>query len=431
MEAVVTNKATTKRYNILALVFVTVVINYLDRSNISVAASAVSEEFNLTTVQMGLIFSAFAWTYSSLQIPGGILVDYVKPRVLYPIILVLWSVATLIQGFVNSMGALVGCRMAIGMFEAPSYPCNNKIVTSWFPENERASAIAVYTSGQFIGLAFLTPVLILIQDSLGWRGLFIVSGIIGIVWAFIWYIFYRSPSNHEKISESELKHIKEGGGIFNEITIEKQENNFSLKDLKEAFIHRKLWGVYLGQFCLGSLFIFFLTWFPTYLVEYRGLGFIKSGFLASLPFLGAFAGVLVSGFASDGLIRKGYSNELARKAPILVGMLLSMSIIGANFTDDTGWIIFFLSLAFFGNGLASITWVFVSLLSPGRLIGLIGGVFNFIGGLSAVITPIVIGYLAKDGDFKAALLYIGVLAFLGFCSYLFLVGKVTPIKIKN
>lgn len=119
-----------------------------------VAAFAISDELGLSTVQMGFIFSAFAWTYSALQIPGGIMVDYVRPRILYPIILTLWSLATLVQGFVNSITALIGCRAAIGIFEAPSYPANNKIVTSWFPEQERASAIAVYTSGQIHWLGF-------------------------------------------------------------------------------------------------------------------------------------------------------------------------------------------------------------------------------------------------------------------------------------
>ncbi|MEO1451212.1 MAG: MFS transporter, partial [Bacteroidota bacterium] len=173
----------------------------------------------------------------------------------------------------------------------------------------------------------------------------------------------------------------------------------------------------------------FLTWFPTYLVEYRGLDFIKSGFLASLPFLAAFVGVLLSGFTSDYLVRKGISKELARKAPILIGMLLSMSILGANYTDNVTLIIFSLSLAFFGNGLASIGWVFISLLAPVKLIGLVGGVFNFIGGLSAVITPIVIGYLVKDGQFEPAMIYIALMAFLGFCCYLFLIGKVERIEI--
>ncbi len=422
-------RPTRKRYHILALVFITVVINYLDRSNISVAAFAISDDLGLSSVQMGLIFSAFAWTYSALQIPGGILVDVVKPRVLYPILLTLWSLATLVQGFINSLTAFIGCRAAIGVFEAPSYPANNKIVTSWFPESERASAIAVYTSGQFIGLAFLTPVLVLIQSQLGWRGLFIVSGLIGIAWAVLWYVLYRDPSRHSSVNQAELDHIAAGGGLIEGMSAPRERTKFNWADLLIAFSHRKLWGVYIGQFCLGSLFIFFLTWFPTYLVKYRGLDFIKSGFLASLPFLAAFVGVLLSGFSSDALVRRGYSNEIARKAPILIGMLLSMAIIGANYTNQTFLIILFLSIAFLGNGLTSIAWVFVSLLAPTRLIGLIGGVFNFMGGLSAAVTPIIIGYLVKDGNFEPALFYIGALAFVGFCSYLFLIGKVERIEV--
>lgn len=422
-------KPTRKRYSILFLIFITVVINYLDRSNISVAAFAIREDLGLSTVQMGVVFSAFAWTYSTLQIPGGILVDYVKPRILYPIIMALWSIATLVQGIVNSLSALIGLRAAIGVFEAPSYPMNNKIVTSWFPEHERASAIAVYTSGQFIGLAFLTPVLVLIQSHFGWRGLFLISGLIGIIWALLWYFFYRDPQQNGRVNEAELEYIQKGGGLVEAHSEQKERSKTSLADFKHAFLQQKLWGVYIGQFCLGSLFVFFLTWFPTYLVEYRGLDFIKSGFLASLPFLAAFVGVLLSGFTSDFLVRKGWSKEVARKAPILLGMLLSVSIIGANYTDSTFWIIFSLSFAFFGNGLASIGWVFISLLAPTRLIGLVGGVFNFIGGLSAVVTPIIIGYLVKEGNFAPALFYIGGLAFLGFCSYLFLIGKVERIEV--
>ncbi len=427
-------KPTKKRYEILFLVFITVVINYLDRVNISVAASAIEKEWGLTTVQMGLIFSAFAWTYSILQIPGGVLVDKVKARFLYPVILVLWSLATLVQGFVSSLMSLIGCRAAIGIFEAPSYPINNKVVTSWFPEKERASAIGIYTSGQFIGLALLNPILVIIQTSFGWRGLFIISGLIGIVWAFIWYTFYRDPHNHKKINKEELKYIAEGGGLVDGASKKEIKEKFDFKDLVEAFSHKKLWGVYIGQFCLGSLFIFFLTWFPKYLVDYRGLDFIKSGFLASIPFLAAFVGVLLSGFVSDGLVKKGFSVEFSRKTPVLIGMLLSICIIGANYTNNTTLVIVFLSIAFFGNGLASITWVFVSLMAPKKLIGLIGGVFNFIGGLSAAITPIVIGFLVegdaeKEGAFEPALFYIGTLAFIGFCSYLFLIGKVKRIEI--
>lgn len=395
------------RFGVLALIFISVVINYMDRTNISVASGALSAELNLSSVQMGLIFSAFGWTYSILQIPGGIAVDLIRVRVLYPFILFAWSLVTLVQGLVSSFAALIGCRMAIGVFEAPSYPCNNKIVTQWFPEQQRAGAIAVYTSGQFIGLAFLMPFLTYVQSVFGWRGLFIISGVIGMVWAFIWYWLYRDPE-----TPAEEKHIQRYSGA----------------DLWAALTHPKLMGIYLAQFCLGGTLIFFLTWFPTYLVEYRGLDFIKSGWLASVPFLAAFAGVLLSGFVSDALARRGYSVELARKTPVVLGLLLSGAIVGANYTEDTAWVIVFLSIAFFGNGLASIAWVFVSLLAPARFLGLVGGCFNFIGGLSAVVVPTVIGFLVTDGDFEPALLFIALLALVGSCSYLFIVGRIEKVS---
>lgn len=424
------NQKSKKRYNILAMVFVTVVINYLDRTNMSIAASALKEELGIDAIQMGYIFSAFGWTYSLLQIPGGIVADKVKSRILYPIIMALWSIATLLQGVVSSFAALIGLRASIGVFEAPSYPTNNLIVTRWFPENERASAIATYTSGQFLGMAALLPVLTLIQDALGWRGLFIISGIIGLVWAVVWYVFYRDPQNHNKISDSELEHIKKGGGLVASKG-KTETKKFEWTDLANAFKYRKLWGLYIGQFCLGATTIFFLTWFPTYLVEFRGLDFIKSGFYASIPYLAAFLGVLLAGFTSDYLIKKGYTPEVARKAPIITGMLLSIAIIGANYTDDTNLIILFLSIAFFGNGLASIAWIFISLIAPKNNIGLIGGAFNFIGGLAGVVIPIAIGYLVQDGDFSPALFFIGAIAFLGFFSYTFIVGKVERIVPKN
>ena len=186
---------------------------------------------------------------------------------------------------------------------------------------------------------------------------------------------------------------------------------------------RKLWGVYLGQFCLTSTLWFFLTWFPTYLVKYRGMDFIKSGFLASVPFLAAFIGVLCSGVLSDFLIRRGATVGLARKLPIILGLLISTSMIGANFTDSTPWVIFFLAVAFFGNGLASITWSLVSALAPVRLLGLTGGVFNFVGNLSSICTPIVIGLLVSKDSFAPAIVYVSSLALLGALSYILLVGR--------
>ncbi len=421
---------TSKRYGILAMIFVTVVINYLDRTNISVAAFAIRTDLGIDTEQMGWVFSIFGIFYASLQIPGGILADKIKSRIFYPIILALWSLATLIQGFVNSVTALVGLRASIGVFEAPSYPINNLVVSRWFPESERASAIAVYTSGQYLGLAFLMPVLTLIQDAIGWRGLFIVSGIIGIVWAAIWYFFYRDPRNHKSISDSELEYIEKGGGLVGSKSKEETPKKFTWDDLKQAFIYRKLWGIYIGQICLGAITWFFLTWFPTYLVEFRGLDFVKSGYYAAAPYLAAFLGILLSGFTSDYLTKRGFSAEISRKAPMIIGMLLTMFVIGANYTDDTFFVVLFLAIAGFGMGLASIAWVFVSLIAPKENLGLVGGAFNCIGGLS-VFVPAIIGYLVSDGDFSPALVFIAIVSLIGVLSYIFIVGKVERIVPKK
>lgn len=407
-------KYSKARFRVLAFLFINVIINYMDRSNISVAATAISTDLKLSTIQIGLIFSAFGWMYVAFQIPGGIIIDRLSPRVLYAITLCSWSVVTLLQGIARGFYLLLGLRMATGMFEAPSYPINNRVVSNWFPESERASAIAVYTSGQFIGLAFLTPLLAVIQSYWGWRGLFISTGIVGIAWSLVWYCFYRDPATDGGLP----------GTKNNAQAVKFPSKKITTKEFKQVLTNRKLWGIYLGQFAVTSTLWFFLTWFPTYLVKYRGFDFLKSGFLSSIPFLAAFAGVILSGLVSDRLIKKGISFNKARKTPVIIGLLLSTLIIGANYVNNTTLVILFMTIAFFGNGLASIAWVFVSLLAPKNLIGLTGGVFNFMGGLSSIVVPLVIGYLAKDGSFTSSILFIGILAFAGVLSYLFLVGDV-------
>lgn len=417
------------RFLIMMMLFITVVINYMDRANLSVAAPAIANEFGLSTGQQGLILSAFGWTYAAMQIPGGWLVDRVRPRVLYPLCLILWSLATILMGMAGSFVALFVLRLAVGSFEAPAYPINNKVATSWFPEKERATAIGFYTSGQFIGLAMLTPLLIWLQHTFSWHWVFITTGLVGVIWGAIWYIFYRTPREHRLANEAEVQYIREGGGL---VDLEKSGTQTSQKlswtNLGVVLGRRKLWGIYLGQFCLTSTLWFFLTWFPTYLVDYRGMDYVKTGFLASLPFVAALVGVLLSGVFSDILVRRGATLGMARKLPIITGLLLSMAMIGANFTDNTGWVITFMSLAFFGNGLASITWSLVSALAPVRLIGLTGGMFNFIGNLSSIATPIVIGLLITKTSFAPAFVYMTVIAAVGVLSYILLVGKVERVQ---
>jgi len=421
--------ASRKRWLIAMLLFVTVVINYLDRSNLSIVAPELMRDLSISPVQAGWIFSAFGWTYAAMQIPGGWLVDRVRPRFLYALALTLWSLATVGMGFVGSFAGLFGLRLVVGALEAPAYPINSRVVTTWFPERERASAIGIYTSGQFVGLAFLTPVLAWLQHRYGWHMVFIGTGVAGIMWAAVWYAVYREPRQFKGANQAEIELISAGGGL---VDLGRKNPThapgFSRAGLRVVLSKRKLWGIYLGQYAVGSTLWFFLTWFPTYLVKYRGMDFIKSGFLTSLPFLAAFCGVISAGLFSDWLIRKGASVGFARKFPIISGLLISTSIIGANFTDSTNWVIFFMAVAFFGNGFASITWSLVTSLAPQNMLGLTGGVFNFVGNLAAVSTPLAIGYLASGSDFAPAITYVACVALLGALSYVFLVGKVERIK---
>ena len=424
--------ASRTRYVITALLFITGVINYLDRTNLSITAPSLSAELKIDPVTMGWLFSAFGWTYTAMQIPGGWLADRVHPRIVYPLTILVWSVATFSLGFVAGIVSLFILRLAVGVFEAPSYIVNNRIVTTWFPERERATTIGIYISAQYVGLGFLTPVLVWIEAAHGWRSVFVLTGILGVIAAISWAAIYRDPSKFRGTNDAELDLIREGGGVpeLSSRLVREQagRKSFTWSDLAVVLSKKKLWGLYIGQFSYLASANFFLTWFPTYLVQYRHLHFIKAGFYASVPFLAGFGGVLVSGFISDALLRAGYGLSASRKIPVLTGIALSVLIVGAQFVQSPGLIIMFLAIAFFGTGMASITWSYVSALAPERLIGLTGGVFNLFGGLSSIVIPIAIGYLVNGGSFAPALALCSGLAVVAACCYIFLVGRMERVE---
>lgn len=428
----ISEKLPKRRFTIGLLLFVIVVINYLDRTNMSVARAegVMPVELGIDNDQMGFVFGIWGLAYALCQVPGGIIADRFRPRVLYPVLIGAWSLATIVQGLAGSMILLVICRILVAIFEAPSYPINNKVVTSWFPERERASAISFYTAGQFVGLGLLVPLLVWFQAEYGWRWLFYACGLVGILAAMVWHVFYRDPDLDPKVTDSERDALKAGGAVMG--TGESKADPPKLPgwlDLKSVLGNRKLWGIYMGQFCIGTVSMFFLTWFPTYLTEARGIDFKDIGVMAALPFIAAMFGILFSGFFSDWLTRKGVDAGKARKGPILVGVLLSTSILGSLYVESNTVMIALMMLAFFGNGMASITWVFVSLLAPKERIGLVGGVFNLVGGLSGFVTPWVFGMLIDGNDFSAGLIYVSIVALGAIFAYVVLVGKVERISI--
>ncbi|HEU0096404.1 MAG TPA: MFS transporter, partial [Rhizomicrobium sp.] len=250
MTTTLAEKPTRHRYVVMLMIFVCVVITYLDRSNISITASAMRHELGIDTVRMGWILSAFGWTYAFCQIPGGWLVDRIRPRYFYPGILILWSVATACLGIAGSFVSLFAIRLLIGALEAPSYMINNMVVTSWFPDRERGGAIGFYISGQFIGLAFLQPLLVWLVVEHGWRAVFYTTGIGGALWGLIWLIAYRTPRESRRANAAEIAYMEAGGALVDLGSVEtrKERRKVSLADIATVFKYKKLWGVYIGQF---------------------------------------------------------------------------------------------------------------------------------------------------------------------------------------
>ena len=274
--------------------------------------------------------------------------------------------------------------------------------------------------------------LVWLKLEFGWPSVFFVTGTLGLFWSFVFFRSYRDPAEHPHVNAAEIRKIADSGGIpdlSRRSAAHRAANRGSLlRDLGIVLGRRKLWGIYFGHFVWGTVGTFFRTWFPTYLVTYRHFTFIKAGFYISLPFLAVFIGVLVSGAVSDLLVRRGYSLTFSRKAPIIGGLIFSTSIVGANFVDSEPLIILFLTFAFFCNGVASIHWSLVSATAPERLIGLTSSVFNFMGGIAGILSPIVIGFLLRAGDFRLPLVFIAVIEAMGVFSYIFVVGKLERVR---
>jgi MFS transporter, ACS family, D-galactonate transporter len=419
-------KPTRTRLGILVLITLATMLNYLDRSVMGVAKPDLVNELHITPEVMGLIFSAFSWTYALAQIPGGLVLDKLGSRLTYALSLGLWSLATMMHGMMSSVAGLLGARLALGLAEAPCYPANSRILSTWFPQQERARANSVYAVGQYFGLGLMIPLLTWISATYGWRSLFYIFGGIGIIFAIIWHAAYREPDERKSINQAELDHIEAGGGL----AAKSAAFAFSWRNVGKLISKRQIAGASIGQFCGNSTLVFFLTWFPSYLADERGMDWIKSGFAASLPYIAASVGVLFGGYVSDRIIRQTGSATMGRKLPIIAGLLLTSVMIAANYVESNTAVIVIMSVAFFGQGMVNLGWTLISDVAPKEMIGLTGGIFNFCANLAGIVTPLVIGFVVgATGSFYGALAYVGALGLIGAAAYIFIVGEVERVSI--
>jgi ACS family D-galactonate transporter-like MFS transporter len=413
---------------ILALIAVGTMINYLDRTVLGIAAPFLSRDLELTAAQMGLVFSAFSWSYALLQIPGGIFLDRFGTRLTYFLAVVFWSVFTALMAAARSLPALIATRIGVGVFEAPCFPANSRVLATWFPQHERARANGIYSFGQYVGLGFLSVPLFWITQRFGWRGLFMVVGAFGVVFGLTWWALFRNPGESPTVNRAELEYIEAGGGG----EYKGEPVRFEWRHIRALLRHRQVVGASVGQFGGNSTQVFFVTWFPTYLVTARGMTFIQAGIMTSLPYIGASVGVLAGGLVSDLMLKRTGSANLARKLPIVSGMLLASTIVVANYVPagSDATVIAIMSIAFFGQGMTNLGWTVISDVAPKKLIGLTSGIFNFSANLAGIVTPLVIGVTFQvTGSFVGPLVYIGVVALIGAFSYSVILGDIHRLEI--
>ncbi len=427
---------TKTRYYILAMIFIVTALNYGDRATLSMAASPMSAELGLDAVTMGYIFSAFAWAYVIGQIPGGWLLDKFGARRVYFWSIFLWSLFTIMIGFVSSLGSiplvissLFLLRFLVGLSESPAFPGNSQIVAAWFPTKERGTAAAIFNSSSYFSTVIFAPLMGWLVTQWHWQSIFWVMGGLGVVISIVWLKVIYSPKSHPTVNPEEIKYIESEGAVTDmgesSLAGKSKKHKTSWKDVKQILSSRMMFGVFAGQYCVNTMTYFFLTWFPVYLVKERHLSILQAGFAAVAPALCGFIGGILGGILSDKLIRMNYSLTLSRKLPIVLGFILSTSIVVCNYVSSHAAIIFFMSLAFFGKGLGSLGWAVMSDIAPKEAIGISGGMMNAFGNTAGIVTPIVIGYiLASTGSFNLALTYVGIHAVGAILCYTVIVGKI-------
>lgn len=420
------------RWVIIGLCFLANAINYIDRANLAITAPHIRAELALDPATMGVIMSAFFWTYALCQMPAGWFIDKVGVRLSLAFAVAWWSVFTAVTGMVHTFGHMVGSRLLLGVGESAAMPSFAKAAYNWFPRKERGIACSIFDSGSRVGSALSLPLIAWIISVMGWRGSFIITGLIGIGWALAWWFIYRDPEKYRDIAPEQVEALlAERGENQASESKEAGEGKVSWADL---FRYKTVWGLMIGLFCLNFAIYFFITWFPSYLMETRGFSLKALGTLGMLPALLAIPGGWLGGLTSDYLLRRGHSATFSRKLCLVGGMLLSSCIALCAFVDNI-----YICLALFALSYASLsfvgsnTWVIVGEIAPTpKHVASIGGIMNFAGNLAGIFITTFTGVMLTitEGSFLVPLAAAGILCILGALSYLFLVGRVEPLPLK-
>jgi MFS family permease len=401
---------TNRRVLIFVLMFFLATINYVDRVVLSVSATPIAKEFDISPVQLGYLFSSFLWLYVICLVPMGMIVDKFGTRAVNAAGIGLWSIATALTGFAPGFSTLIASRVLMGVGESTTYPAAGRVIREWIPMRERALFAAIFNSGAYFGPAVGGLVLTWLVSTAGWRTAFVVCAAIGFVWLAAWLIWFRQPEQASWLSSEERAMIlRERGGSAAQAAAP------SL-GIGRLLASTSMLGLMLTQGCAVYTQYLFLTWLPNYLQAERGMSMLKSGALMSLPFLGAVVMTALIGKLSDTLLTEETIRTGGRRRLAALSMLCGSLILLTPLVGNVYVILFLIMIAL--SGVASTVAMNIALVSDllrssadaGRATGLLilgGNIF----GISA---PIVTGYVIQStGNFDYAFVVAGALLVVG------------------
>ncbi|SIO48656.1 Sugar phosphate permease [Burkholderia sp. GAS332] len=413
-----------KRIQVVAVVFLTMagIINYLDRSTLSIANHLVSEQLHLSAAQMGLLLSAFSLAYAFAQLPVGALLDRFGSRVILGLGLLVWSVAQVAGGLIQTLNHFLATRIVLGIAEAPLFPGGAKVVNEWFAVRERGGPTGTFMSSATIAPMIAPPLLTALMISFGWRTMFVIMGALGILVALGWYMFYRNR-NEVALAKSEVDFLNDGANV------QERPAGLSFAEWRSLFKLRNTWGMIFGFVGVIYIIWLYLTWLPAYLEKERHLSIAHTGWLVSIPYVLGTLGMVSSGYIADYLLKRGMAPIRSRKWSICIGLIGAAAFtVPAAYTPSTALAITYVSLAMlFVNLACGSAWALVSVAAPRHLVASLGSMQNFGGYLGGSFAPFITGIVVdRTHSFVNALLISAAVAFASAFVYLFVVKEVTP-----
>jgi ACS family D-galactonate transporter-like MFS transporter len=395
---------------LLALLVVSVTINYIDRGNLSIAASRLSSELQLDPEKIGVLLSSFFWTYAAMQIVAGWLIDRYSVYWIFAGGFFIWSTATALTGLAGGFITLLALRLLLGVGESVAYPAYSKIIAQGFTEQHRGLANGLIDLGSKSGPALGLMIGGVIISHYGWRTLFIAVGLISMLWLLPWaWVARRAmrPSDHSVA----LSGLEAGPGMI------------------EIAGQRSAWGTFLCLFCGNYVWYFLLTWLPWYLVRERHYSEAAMGRFGSMAFWAVGLASLISGWISDRIVEHGGSPTFVRKAFAAGGLIGAIVIVGVPLLEDQTTSLYVLIFACISFGCySSHPWLISQTLAGPAAAGRWSGMQNAIGNLAGVIAPWLTGRIVRDtGHFVYAFAVVSVIRGLGAASYLFIIGRIEPI----